>query len=59
MDELNDYHCPECGAELSFWGNEGHELNDGDYWTPPTYEIDCYVYKCPVCGEIYKTQNAL
>ena len=26
--------CPECGGELDYVETKGHELNDGDYYTP-------------------------
>lgn len=56
---LGDGDCPHCGGELVFTETEGHELNDGDYYTPNTYVIDNYVYRCVECGEIFKTPNEL
>ena len=56
---LGDGDCPECGGELEFVETEGHELNDGDYYIPNSYEIDCYVYRCRVCGAIIKSEKEL
>lgn len=56
---LGDGDCPECGGELRFVETEGHELKDGDYYTPNSYVIDNYVYQCRECGEIVKTENEL
>ena len=54
-----DGDCPYCGGELRFVRTEGHELQDGDRWTPNSYVIDNYVYECPVCGEIIKSKKEL
>lgn len=51
--------CPECGARLEFIETIGHELNDGDYFTPNSYVIDYYVYRCRECGEYFKTNFQL
>ena len=52
--------CPYCGkVELESREPEGHDLNDGDYWTPSGYEIDYYVYECCECGKIIKTREEL
>lgn len=51
--------CPNCGGELKFDETIGHELKDGDYYTPNSYVIDYYVYHCPICGEIIKSKNEL
>lgn len=56
---MGDGDCPECGGELRFVETEGHEINDGDRLTPNSYEIDKYVYICPVCGSIVKTTKEL
>lgn len=56
---VGDGDCPKCGGELKFIEKEGHELNDGDYFTPNSYVIDNYVYRCVECGEIIKTPNEL
>ena len=56
---MGDGNCPHCGGELEFYEKEGHELNDGNYYTPNTYIIDNYVYRCADCGEIIKTPNEL
>lgn len=56
---MGDGDCPFCGGELVFDETEGHELNDGDYYTPNSYEIDCYVYHCAECGETIKTEKEL
>lgn len=56
---IGDGDCPECGGELSFVENEGHEINDGDYLHPNTFIIDKYVYKCRHCGEIVKSEKEL
>lgn len=56
---VGDGDCPKCGGELIFDYTIGHETNDGDYFTPPSYVVDFYVYHCPVCGEIYKLSYEL
>ena len=48
---MGDGDCPFCGGTLKFKETVGHELNDGDYWTPNSWEVDAYVYDCPVCGK--------
>ena len=57
--ELKDGFCPHCGGELQYIETEGHELRDGDYYTPNSYIIDNYVYRCADCGEYIKTPNEL
>lgn len=54
---MGDGDCPHCGGNLIFDETEGHELKDGDYYTPNSYEIDYHVYHCAVCGETIKTQE--
>ena len=54
-----DGDCPHCGGELEFVEIDGHELKDGDYYTPNSYIVDNYVYRCVECGEIIKTPNEL
>ena len=56
---MGDGDCPNCGGELRFVETEGHELKDGDYFTPNSYEIDNYIYECRNCGEIIKSENEL
>ena len=56
---IGEGDCPKCGGELIFDETIGHETNDGDYFTPPSYVVDYYVYHCPVCGEIYKLDHEL
>ena len=56
---IGDGDCPHCGGELKFYDTEGHEINDGDYYTPNSYVIDNYVYRCVECGETIKTPNEL
>lgn len=56
---MGEGDCPECGGGLKFVETEGHELKDGDYYTPNSYIIDRYVYKCRVCGEIIKSEVEL
>ena len=51
--------CPHCGGELQFVETEGHEIKDGDYYTPNSYVIDNYIYRCAECGEIVKTEKEL
>lgn len=51
--------CPKCGGELKLKDTIGHELNDGDYFTPPSYVVDYYEYECPICGETIKSKNEL
>ena len=46
--------CDNCGAEMQFKDEFGHELKDGDYWTPNSWQVDGYVYECPECGERIK-----
>lgn len=48
---MGDGDCPHCGGTLKFKETVGHEINDGDYWTPNSWEVDAYVYDCPVCGK--------
>jgi hypothetical protein len=52
-----DGDCPHCGGELEFVETEGHELKDGDYYTPNSYIVDNYVYRCGECGKIIKKTN--
>ena len=54
-----DGDCPHCGGELEFVETEGHELKDGDYYTPNSYVIDNYVYQCRECGETIKSEKEL
>ena len=56
---MGDGDCPHCGGNLIFVETEGHELNDGDYYTPNSYEIDYYIYHCAVCGETIKSEIEL
>lgn len=56
---MGDGDCPHCGGELRFVETEGHELNDGDYYTPNSYVIDNYVYQCRECGETIKSEKEL
>lgn len=56
---LGDGDCPYCGGELKFIETEGHELKDGDYFTPNSYIVDNYVYRCVECGEIIKKTKEL
>lgn len=49
---LNDSVCPYCGGDLVFLEHEGHENNDGDYFTQNSYEIDYYVYQCVECDAL-------
>lgn len=56
---MGDGDCPHCGGELRFIETEGHELNDGDYYTPNSYVIDNYVYQCRECGETIKSEKEL
>ena len=56
---VGDGDCPKCGGELIYDETIGHELNDGDYFTPPSYVVDYYVYHCRVCGEIIKSEKEL
>ena len=56
---FGDGDCTKCGGELEYVETEGHELHDGDYYTPNSYEIDYYVYRCRVCGAIIKSEKEL
>lgn len=46
--------CPDCGGDLVFVEEVGHEIKDGDYWTPNSYVHEYDVYKCGECGKIIK-----
>lgn len=59
MATIEDMICPVCGGELRYKDMEGHELKDGDYWTPNSWVVDKYVYECRECGEIIKTSKEL
>ena len=56
---IGDKNCPACGGELKFVETEGHELHDGTHDVPNSYIIDNYIYTCPVCGEIFKSDKQL
>ena len=56
---IGDGDCPHCGGELLFVETEGHELPDGDYYTPNSYIIDKYIYQCAECGEIIESEQEL
>lgn len=51
--------CPDCGGELKELDPIGHELKDGDYFTPNSYIIDYYVYECRECGKTIKSEKEL
>ena len=54
-----DGDCPVCGGILVYDETEGHELNDGDLYTPNSWGPDLYCYHCANCGEIIKTPKEL
>lgn len=54
---MGEGDCPFCGGDLRFVDTEGHDTNDGDYWTPSGYVIDYCVYECTLCGETTKIEN--
>ena len=56
---VGDGGCPHCGGELKYVGSEGHEIKDGNYYTPNSYIVDNFVYSCELCGEIFRTPNEL
>ena len=56
---IGDGPCPFCGGELKYYETEGHEIKDGDYYTPNSWIIDNYVYHCQLCGETIKTHDEL
>lgn len=56
---MGDGDCPVCGGNLVYDETEGHELNDGDYYTPNSWVPDLYCYHCANCGKIIKTPNEL
>lgn len=56
---MGDGDCPVCGGNLVYDETEGHELNDGDLYTPNSWVPDLYCYHCANCGEIIKTPNEL
>ena len=51
--------CPVCGGHLLYDFSNGHELKDGDYFTPNSWVVDEYVYHCANCGETYKSKIEL
>ena len=51
--------CPHCGGALKFVREEGHEIKDGDYYTPNSFVVDNYVYVCNDCFEIIKSKEQL
>lgn len=57
--EIISEGCPECGGEMRFVETEGHKVKDGDYYTPDSYVIDNYIYRCAECGETIKTKEEL
>lgn len=59
MKIIDSCICPECGGELECWKEVGHELKDGDYYTPNSYVIDYFIYRCADCGEIFKSEKEL
>ena len=56
---MGEYNCPKCGGKLIYDCTKGHELQDGDHYTPNSYVIDFYLYHCPICGETIKSKNEL
>ncbi len=56
---MGDGDCPHCGGNLLYDHADGHELNDGDYWTPNSYLEDMFYYRCSYCDEIYKSKTEL
>ena len=56
---VGDGDCPHCGGRLNYIETEGHELNDGDYYTPNSYVIDNYIYRCADCGKTIKSSIEL
>jgi hypothetical protein len=56
---FGDGDCPYCGGRLEHIKTEGRELNDGDYFTPNSYVVDGYIYRCVECGKIIETTNEL
>lgn len=56
---MGDGDCPYCGGEMENIETEGHEIKDGDRYTPNSYVIDNYVYECRECGEIIKLKTEL
>ena len=51
--------CDECGEPLYYEDDAGHEVNDGDYYTPNGTRTDFYVYKCPECGKTFKSYKCI
>ena len=56
---LRDDTCPYCGSEVDEYDREGHDNEDGDYWTPSTWTVDFYIYRCRECGEKFKSKVEL
>lgn len=56
---IGNGNCPLCGGNLIYDCEKGHELQDGDYWTPNSWVVDLYVYHCANCGETIQTKNEL
>ena len=51
--------CDECGEPLVYDDAAGHEIKDGDYYTPNSIEYDFHVYKCPECGKTFKSYKII
>lgn len=51
--------CPDCGEILDFIETEGHDESSGLWDVPPAYIIDAWVYRCPICGRYFKSDNEL
>lgn len=56
---LGDGPCPICGGSIALDDVEGHELDDGDRYTPPSYVVDAYVYRCQECGEYFRRTSRI
>lgn len=52
-------NCPCCGGDLKLYDKIGHVDGSGDYYTPGEWIVDEYIYTCPICGEIVKSEKEL
>ena len=51
--------CPLCGGELVKIKEELACVFDGDYFTPPEYDIDYAIFRCEECDTQFKFENSI